>query len=224
LDHILQKNEISEVENFLGRNLSDFIHESLGGREMENRLGLEDIALIAVFYKQGPSTHQRMKNLISSVAYRFKSSGPLPSEPKYDYSLLKPDAICTFWWDLGGSKSGYPCLCSGITSNRGNSVIVYLSTEPKHPSKSSIRAFIETKIDDLQSKNPGWQLVSNELSKYWDLNLRVPIEILLGQDDQVEWMYKHFQKAFKELEEVGIIKGIQNIVLEKTTEQGSTHA
>jgi hypothetical protein len=226
LRSFLQGKNIPEIERFLGRHLLGFIERSLGGREMDNDLQLEDIAFFKSFYQQAEITKERISNLVADVASKFETTGPIGYPPERDEKIFDPHTLCTFAWRIGGKdyEDQWPCLCSGFTSHYPPCIIVYISTKSKHPDKAKIRNFIETQISDLKAKNENWNLVDREYSKYWDLELRAPMEILLGQKDQVEWMRKHFEKAFKDLEEAGIIKGIQDIVLRKTAEQGNTQA
>jgi len=206
----------SVVEGFLARQLLGFIEQALGGKIVDNKLSLEDIGLLKAFYLNGQSSIQNLRNIVSSVATNFENSGPLPFELKRDDFFkfhVGQGILQTFWWPFQDPREGdWPCLCAGITSKGGLDIIVYISTKPSHSKKEEIRELLDEKFKDLILRDPRWNSFISEPSFWWDIEHRVPLEKLLCEEDQVEWMENHFRKVFKDLEAVGIIKGIQEIV------------
>lgn len=224
LRNFLVKKNLPEIERFLGGHLLGFIEQALRGHKMAMNLELEDLAFYKAFSQHGPILNKKISNIIDSVFERLKIDKPLPHDPKLQNLLYGGlNRYIYIWGITGNSNNSPPYLMAGITPERGESLAVWIENTPKYEKKEAIRAFLADKIKDLQHRNPRWQIVRLEISNWWEIELRVPLEIILGQEDQVEWMYQHFQKVFKDLEEVGIIKGIQDIVLGETAEQESPH-
>jgi hypothetical protein len=221
---ILEEGEVPDLEVLWCKHSLGFIEQALGGRKMSNILRMEDIALFKVYQEQGNSTFESFGNLLKSVKDKIHPSSPLPHTPTVDNKLFATGNRCLCFWSFSGIKNtDYPVLSFGIVSEGGFDIVVYISNEPKHAKKNEIRDFIEKKFEALNSRKSfkeqkiQWNFLHSATgNNYWDIELRIPVETLFGQADQAQWMADHVLRAFEDLKETGIIKGIQDILAGKT--------
>ncbi|MFP4307851.1 MAG: hypothetical protein ACLFQQ_11610 [Desulfococcaceae bacterium] len=126
---ILEEAEVPETEVLWCRHLLGFMEQSLKGLEMENDLRLEEVAFLKALSQQGIPMIEKIKNLVTSVSKKFTSASPISTDLNYDYSKnfhFQRGMIFSFWWPFPGSNSGEPCLCAGINSEHGMTIVVYV--------------------------------------------------------------------------------------------------
>ena len=205
-------------EMLLARHTLGFIREYLWSEIMsDERLELEDVALLKAFTKIGVACERKVVDLVRGVETVLANSGIAVDGFRLQERTFRNYTRTVYWGYLQvgvpPKQCGYPTLIAGIV---GDEVHVWLESLPSGPAKEPMRRLGRSVEEVLQARTPGWRVMPTDDRGWPDVPVSFPLTKVLAAEDQQATLNAFVGRAMEDLKAVclcgSICSELQKIV------------
>jgi hypothetical protein len=206
----LRKDTLPQPERFLAKHVLGFIRTHLwrASEMSEASLDFNDVALIRAFAVLAKDCEQKVNRLVAPLGDVIKKAGIGKGQVRHTKSLFGGIPYSGVHRHLGGKSSIYAGI-GGDPDSSADYLSVWIQTPPNNARKPAIKKALAKIEPRLKKRNSDWLLPSQENDSgdaaWGDVELSVPLTVLLVEEDQEKAVRDFCRKALNDLKESGIL-------------------
>lgn len=213
----LRTSTLPADEQLLAKHALGFIRDNLWrtSEMSESRLDFNDVSLIRAFAALAKDCEEKVNGLVEPLTTVIEESGIGMGKIGRTSSLFKGLGRSDAYREL--ATDSYLFVGIGGDSQTGQDFLsVWIETPAKHPEKLAFKASLRETANALRSRNPAWQMPSQDAESGWaawdDLELTTPLASLLIASDQSEAVKSFVESALTDLKVTGVIDAFDRTI------------
>ena len=205
VEELLGCDALPPNEEMIARHFAGFIRELFwenAGMGDDQPIRFDDLALLRAHAAYGAETEQRVDDLVDQLVPFLEQSGLGRGAPVRQRQLFGTHRRSIVYRGLldDGVQAW---ISAGVVADAPLRLMVWLESRPRRAQKEAGRSAIRLLLPQLYARNLGWT-VPDDLMTWPDLQLRMPMDSLLGSQRQAESFTAFFREGFEDLAVTGV--------------------